>query len=1111
RAPFGLSDWAQPAALGEETAFETAYTPPPAASSSGSLRPGQKLRLWLQRAPVPADRRVTSITLPDLPGAKIAGLTLGYREGFALPGRPEPAPPEPAPVAIFAETGFPRYFSDTGLTAERIRAALERGGIASSILGLDHLLDPEVLDPARFPVLVQPYGNTFPVDAADALREYRRRGGAMVHCGVPFTHPTVRTSYGNWLDLGHSGDFAAASAPRWIGGGSFRNTSASRISAVGEGAAWGLEGLPWPRLEPGDLYGPGDGGAQVLDAASFGEGAEVIPLIVVGGDLQAPWSAAVKRTGGEFASALDVWTASAVIWLEAERPLTRLHVELMARGAAWCLRTRGLLSEEEWKEIARPLTLEDLAEPLPEPVDPAPELSARLPSCEVTRRRIFAVSTESLAPSEKVLLASAQGLLNRRGADALYLIDGAGDRAWLEHLRREEYVESLREVSPRDALDRLGHRRSVLVDPDLYGSLNLAAMIASVEEILVAYPGDVDRYRLEPVADLRGLFRSGPEMTAWAIENVLPRARPGILASWPPVAEEWRLLDYLVAQRLFTFWLPAESERSAFGEDTSLQRELVDRLLASTPAATAVIGALGSGERGLGRPLLTELSRHGKYFVSLEGASNLSFSSSLRPRKPLRIAPPPRPRAVDPEKIYVAFSAPPITPATLSASRTLLARTPTAAAPARSRAIATARLLRRVPVPAVEQARAAAAPASAGVPPELVGRALHPAARDLLPVEVELALKASGLESPTGLDGPGAFLPDVFGSAWGSRRPEVLAALLGRAGSLLDAPETGSLCLTFETLPAAPLDDSLLRLLPEGTGIFCTAPRAQIDEDLVRSALEAPVPIFQDITPEALRSLLSAESAGSAPLAPRPLFLHLSSGAAAAAEREGLLGDPVVVVSPAELALLARDFGRRHRLEALRHVAPGAVWKYNDRGEDLGAAWRAPSFDDAQWAQGHAELGYGDGDETTALDYGEDDRSKRPCYYFRRRFTVEGSPQTSALVLEALVDDGCAIYIGGIERLRHNLPEGDIGYSTSAIRAIGGSDESRWIQRPLSADILVSGENTIAVEVHQSDGASSDLSFDLKLTAYRWAPREAPPAPAAEDAPDPAESSGDGS
>src|SRR5262249_37711490 len=79
-------------------------------------------------------------------------------------------------------------------------------------------------------------------------------------------------------------------------------------------------------------------------------------------------------------------------------------------------------------------------------------------------------------------------------------------------------------------------------------------------------------------------------------------------------------------------------------------------------------------------------------------------------------------------------------------------------------------------------------------------------------------------------------------------------------------------------------------------------------------------------------------------------------------------------------------------------------------------------------------------------------------------------------------DDGAVVYLNGTEVYRNNMPSGTIAYNTLASTAIGGADESTWYAATLSPSLLQSGSNTIAVELHQADVTSSDISFDFQLT-----------------------------
>jgi acid phosphatase type 7 len=162
-------------------------------------------------------------------------------------------------------------------------------------------------------------------------------------------------------------------------------------------------------------------------------------------------------------------------------------------------------------------------------------------------------------------------------------------------------------------------------------------------------------------------------------------------------------------------------------------------------------------------------------------------------------------------------------------------------------------------------------------------------------------------------------------------------------------------------------------------------------------------------------------------------------------------------------------------------VPTGATWKYLDNGSNQGTAWRAASFDDSAWASGPAQLGYGDGDEATTLGFGPDINNKYVTSYFRRAFNVTNASVFAGLTLRLLRDDGAVVYLNGVEVWRSNMPTGTVGHLTLASVAIGGADESTFVQTTISPALLVNGANVLAVELHQSGGTSSDISFDLQL------------------------------
>ena len=164
-------------------------------------------------------------------------------------------------------------------------------------------------------------------------------------------------------------------------------------------------------------------------------------------------------------------------------------------------------------------------------------------------------------------------------------------------------------------------------------------------------------------------------------------------------------------------------------------------------------------------------------------------------------------------------------------------------------------------------------------------------------------------------------------------------------------------------------------------------------------------------------------------------------------------------------------------------VEMGSSWKYLDKGAEPPGGWVEADFDDSAWQEGPAQLGYGDGDEETILDYGPDENNKYITTYFRRTFNLEDTSGIKEINLELLRDDGAIVYLNGEEVIRSNMPEGEISYHTYASQYIDGAGESNFHRFTLDPGRLVPGENILAVEIHQSYFTSSDISFDLGLTA----------------------------
>ncbi|MDF1571936.1 MAG: CotH kinase family protein [Bacteroidales bacterium] len=169
-------------------------------------------------------------------------------------------------------------------------------------------------------------------------------------------------------------------------------------------------------------------------------------------------------------------------------------------------------------------------------------------------------------------------------------------------------------------------------------------------------------------------------------------------------------------------------------------------------------------------------------------------------------------------------------------------------------------------------------------------------------------------------------------------------------------------------------------------------------------------------------------------------------------------------------------------------ITLGDEWRYDDSGQWPDEAWKDPGFDDSGWKTGFAELGYGDGDETTVVSYGPDPDYKHITTRFRKTFNIDDLSVYRAWEMRYKRNDGISVYLNGTEIIRDNQNRYYVGNDTPAESAVAGDEENRLLVYNVNPALIVTGENTIAAEVHQVSRTSSDISFDLQLQATRLVP-----------------------
>jgi len=178
-------------------------------------------------------------------------------------------------------------------------------------------------------------------------------------------------------------------------------------------------------------------------------------------------------------------------------------------------------------------------------------------------------------------------------------------------------------------------------------------------------------------------------------------------------------------------------------------------------------------------------------------------------------------------------------------------------------------------------------------------------------------------------------------------------------------------------------------------------------------------------------------------------------------------------------------------------VAANDTWHYFPGNSEPPANWANTDFNDALWLSGPGGIGYGDGDDGTTI-------SPVPSVYFRINFDLIDTSNISWAILDIDYDDAFVAYFNGHEICRANI--GAAGtrppyntYATADHEAKfyqGGVPEQFIIHKDTLRKYMVQGANVLAIQVHNVNATSSDLSSNTFLTvgikdgssAYRQVP-----------------------
>lgn len=198
-----------------------------------------------------------------------------------------------------------------------------------------------------------------------------------------------------------------------------------------------------------------------------------------------------------------------------------------------------------------------------------------------------------------------------------------------------------------------------------------------------------------------------------------------------------------------------------------------------------------------------------------------------------------------------------------------------------------------------------------------------------------------------------------------------------------------------------------------------------------------------------------------------------------------LLGKNVLAVEVHQDAGTSSDLSFALLAEGLKNdvnlIATPTTWRYLDNGFYPGSNWSTSSYSDVAWKSGNTPAGYGNGGESTIINYGPNPAFKYITTYFRKTINIADTAGFGSLELKLKADDGAVIWINGVEAFRFNMPGGLIDQLTLAKSFIEGPNEGIWNTFYINRSLLKPGANVIGVEVHQNSSTSTDLAFDAQL------------------------------
>ena len=556
-------------------------------------------------------------------------------------------------VAVLVEPGLANFGGQLSLMAQKVKPMLEARGIECIEITAEQMADEKYFNTLNFSVVVMVYGNAFPLDAYENLRNFHSKGGSLVVNGIPFCHPN-KLQGSKWIDEADTKYLVHDQTG--MGTGSFKDpvstTHQQRLAVQN------------PLQLSADVLPRTNEWLQYLDTESFPTEDIIIPIVETrtGPNGWAPVAAIIEHKCELFEGALTLWLGQVGKQLQADD--NYYLQQAICRGIAYILKEKGKLTHDDYKKMIHKMNSESKPVSLPENLKaqflPRPWGDTFLPKSKLPAKHILAVNMDPLRRDQRIALATLQGLTSRKLPEIWLNLAEDNGPFWLDWHKEKGYIESYENVKEWKSLFSKfsdSYKGAVISDDQIYRGELIAINVASCEDLIVASPEVAKELGLKIKMDLRGKFKTHAQAMQWLWAKYRDQFNLHICDAIHPSWLHTGAFAYDVQWKSIVFWVSATNDGFLPGADPLAEMAIMADIFAQMPVNTAFLGFPWCGDGvGLGEVGGTSFcGGYGKSLTCTDNLSNLPVTSGVTIGILKQKKQPPAPN-LEKDKIYIAVA-----------------------------------------------------------------------------------------------------------------------------------------------------------------------------------------------------------------------------------------------------------------------------------------------------------------------------------------------------------------------------------------------------------------------------------------------------------------------